>query len=119
MLGTIGLVCFGLGSLGMLYLAVIWVVRLFDTSYFTEPLHNRPLLLYSVAALLLGAQMMTSGFLAEQMTAYHSRNEDSYSIAEQTGRGPWSGLRGSLPATGQPLPSPPANLSPPATHEPR
>jgi dolichol-phosphate mannosyltransferase len=119
MLGTIGLVCFGLGGLGMFYLAVIWVVRLFDTSYFTEPLHNRPLLLYSVAALLLGAQMMTSGFLAEQMTAYHSRNEDSYSIAEQTGRGPWSGLRGSLPATGQPLPSPPANLSPPATHEPR
>jgi glycosyltransferase involved in cell wall biosynthesis len=84
-LGTIGIIFFALGGLGMLYLAVTWVVRLFDQTIFTEPLHDRPLLLYSVAALLLGAQVMAIGFLAELITAYQSRDEDCYSIADQTG----------------------------------
>src|SRR5204862_492511 len=82
---------------GMVYLALTWVVRLFEPAAF-EPLHERPLLLYSVAALLLGAQMMSIGFLAELITAYQSRDEDSYSISEQTGRGPWTGLRAPRPA---------------------
>jgi glycosyltransferase involved in cell wall biosynthesis len=118
LLGSIGLVCFALGGLGMLYLAIVWVVRLFDTSFFTEPLHDRPLLLYSAAALLLGAQMMSIGFLAELITAYQSRDEDSYSVSEQTGRGPWSGLRGSWPETTQSVPPTPT-ITPPVTHEPR
>jgi glycosyltransferase involved in cell wall biosynthesis len=84
-LGTIGMIFFALGGLGMLYLAITWVVRLFDQTIFTEPLHDRPLLLYSVAALLLGAQVIAIGFLGELITAYQSRDEDSYSIAEQTG----------------------------------
>jgi len=96
MLGSIGMICFALGGLGMLYLAIIWVVRLFDQTIFPQPLHDRPLLLYSVAVLLLGAQMMSIGFLAELITAYQSREEDTYSIAEQTG-----------------------NPSTPANHEPR
>jgi glycosyltransferase involved in cell wall biosynthesis len=115
LLGSIGLLCFALGGLGMLYLAVTWVVRLFDATLF-EPLHDRPLLLYSVAVLLLGAQMMCIGFLAELITAYQSRDEETYSISEQTGRGPWSGLRASWPNTTPPLPST-ANLPPPK-HEP-
>jgi glycosyltransferase involved in cell wall biosynthesis len=84
LLGGFGLLCFALGGLGMFYLAVTWVVRLFDQTIFTEPLHDRPLLLYSVAALLLGAQVMSIGFLAELITAYQSKEEDNYSIAEQT-----------------------------------
>ncbi|HYV36559.1 MAG TPA: glycosyltransferase family 2 protein [Gemmataceae bacterium] len=84
LLGSIGMLAFFLGGLGMLYLAIIWVVRLFDQTFFTQPLHDRPLLLYSVAALLLGAQMMSIGFLAELITAYQSKDEDSYSIAECT-----------------------------------
>jgi glycosyltransferase involved in cell wall biosynthesis len=86
LLGSIGMLSFALGVLGMVYLAFTWVWRLFDPTMF-EPLHERPLLLYSVAALLLGAQMMSIGFLAELITAYLSRDEDSYSIAEQTGGG--------------------------------
>jgi dolichol-phosphate mannosyltransferase len=115
LLGSVGLVCFALGGLGMLYLAVTWVVRLFDPALF-EPLHDRPLLLYSVAALLLGAQMMCIGFLAELITAYQSRDEETYSISEQTGRGPWSGVGGSWPQTTEPL-APTDNLSP-GKHEP-
>jgi dolichol-phosphate mannosyltransferase len=83
LLGSIGLVSFVLGCLAMAYLGVTWVIRLWDPDSF-PPLHERPLLTYAVAALLLGSQMMTIGFLAELITAYQGRDEDSYSIAERT-----------------------------------
>jgi dolichol-phosphate mannosyltransferase len=84
LLGSLGLVSFVLGSLGMIYLGITWIINRFQPG--GQPLHERPLLIYSVAALLLGAQMMSIGFLAELMTAYMSRDEDSYSIAERTPR---------------------------------
>jgi glycosyltransferase involved in cell wall biosynthesis len=84
LLGGIGLISFLLGLAGMTYLAVIWIVRLFDESVFPTPVHQRPLLIYSLAALLLGAQMMSIGLLAEMITDYLGRDEDSYSIAERT-----------------------------------
>jgi dolichol-phosphate mannosyltransferase len=83
LLGSIGLVSFLAGTIGLAYLAGTWLVNWWAPSTFL-PLHERPLLIYSVAALLLGAQMMSIGFLAELITAYQSRDEDSYSIAEQT-----------------------------------
>ncbi|MFL5339199.1 MAG: glycosyltransferase family 2 protein [Gemmataceae bacterium] len=81
-LGSIGLAAFALGLLGMAWLAITWVIRLFHPDWF-EPLHQRPLLIYSVAALLLGTQMLTIGFLAELVT-HQSRHEDEYSVAEHT-----------------------------------
>ncbi|MER3416286.1 MAG: glycosyltransferase [Gemmataceae bacterium] len=82
LLGTIGLVSFALGFLGLIYLAVVWVLRLWYPDEYA-PLHTRPLLVYSAAALLLGAQMMSIGFLAELITAYLGREEEGYSIAEE------------------------------------
>jgi TRAP-type C4-dicarboxylate transport system permease small subunit len=83
LLGTIGLVSFAAGAVAMAYLAVTWVIRLWDESAYPA-LHERPLLIYAVAALLLGAQMMSIGFLAELITAYQGRDEDTYSVAETT-----------------------------------
>jgi glycosyltransferase involved in cell wall biosynthesis len=83
LLGSLGLVSFLLGSLGLLYLAVTWIIRLWHPEEY-EPLHERALLFYALGALLLGAQMMSIGFLAELVTAYVGRDEDSYSIAEKT-----------------------------------
>ncbi len=83
LLGTIGLVSFFAGNLGLIYLAVTWLINWWAPGTFL-PLHERPLLIYALAALLLGAQMMSIGFLAELITAYQSRDEDSYSIAERT-----------------------------------
>jgi glycosyltransferase involved in cell wall biosynthesis len=84
LLGSIGLVSFLLGNLGLAYLAYTWLVRLWDESAY-PPVHERALLSYAIAALLLGAQLMSIGFLAELITAYQGRDQDSYSIAEQTG----------------------------------
>ena len=83
MLGSIGLVSFALGNLGLVYLGVTWIIRIWDPDLF-EPLHQRPLTIYAAVALLLGAQMMSIGFLAELITAYLGRDQDSYSIAEKT-----------------------------------
>jgi glycosyltransferase involved in cell wall biosynthesis len=83
LLGSLGLISFLLGNLGLAYLAVTWIIRLWHPEKY-DPLHQRPLLIYSLAALLLGAQMMSIGFLAELVTAYMGRDEDSYSIAEKT-----------------------------------
>jgi dolichol-phosphate mannosyltransferase len=93
-LGGIGLVSFFLGALGMLWLGVTWVINYFNPGAF-PPLHERPLLIYALGGVLLGAQMMSIGFLAELITAYTSPDQESYSIAEET----------SPPA---PDPSPPA-----------
>ena len=87
MLGSIGLLSFVLGNVGMLYLAILWLIRVWQPEWF-EPIHQRPLLIYSVAALLLGAQMMSIGFLAELITAYLSDDGTSYSVAETTERDP-------------------------------
>jgi hypothetical protein len=86
LLGSIGLFSFVLGSGGMIFLGVTWLINWFFTKEERpfDPLHQRPLLIYSVAALLLGAQMMSIGFLAELITAYQGRDEDSYSIADRT-----------------------------------
>jgi glycosyltransferase involved in cell wall biosynthesis len=81
LLGSIGLLAFVLGLAGMAYLAFIWLLRWWWPDDFA-PIHQRPLLIYSAAALILGAQMMSIGFLAELITAYQSRDEDAYSIAE-------------------------------------
>jgi dolichol-phosphate mannosyltransferase len=86
LLGTIGLLSFALGALGMIFLGITWLINLAQPGTFL-PLHERPLLVYSVAALLLGAQMMSIGFLAELITAYQGQDEHSYSIAEQIGSG--------------------------------
>ncbi len=84
LLGSLGLLSFALGAAGMLWLTITWFIRLAHPEWF-DPLHERPLLIYSVAALLLGAQMMSIGFLGELITAYQGKDEDSYSVAETTG----------------------------------
>jgi len=83
LLGSLGLVSFLLGSLGLLYLAITWFIRLAYPESFL-PLHERPLLIYALAALLLGAQMTSIGLLAEMITANQTREEENYSIAERT-----------------------------------
>ena len=78
LLGGIGLVAFLGGMLGLAYLAVLWLLG-------QGPIGDRPLLLYSISAMLLGAQMISIGLLAELIIAYQGSPQDSYSIAERAG----------------------------------
>jgi len=83
-MGGLGLFAFFLGSSGLIWLALTWLIRYFDPASIHEPLHNRPLMIYSLGALLLGAQLMAIGFLAELLIVYQSRDEDAFSIADTT-----------------------------------
>lgn len=83
LLGTVGLLAFGIGGLGLAWLAGFWIVQRFAEQ--PQSIGNRPLLLYSLGAVLLGAQFLSIGFLAELLTAHGMRDEDAYSIVEETG----------------------------------
>ena len=83
LLGGIGLVCFFLGTVVITYLTGYWIVaRILGHD---PELHNRPALIYSIGAILFGAQLMSIGFLAELITAYTGREADTYSILETAG----------------------------------
>ena len=84
LLGAVGLASFGFGFLGLGYLACVWVaVNLLGIGDPT-PIGDRPLLLYSIAATLLGAQALSLGLLAELVVSYVTRDRDSYSVRERT-----------------------------------
>jgi glycosyltransferase involved in cell wall biosynthesis len=76
-LGVCGLLALAAGLAGLSYLAGLWTLGF-------RPIGNRPVLIYSVAALLLGAQMLSVGILAELIASRvggGDRNGDSgYSI---------------------------------------
>ena len=94
LLGTCGIIAFGVGLFGLSYLSITWLLvnvagwnaRFPDWRF--QPLHERPALLYSVAMLLLGAQFISMGFLAELFTAYYGRATVPYSIKSRAGRWP-------------------------------
>ncbi|MCA9671100.1 MAG: glycosyltransferase family 2 protein, partial [Myxococcales bacterium] len=83
-LGVAGALAFGLGALIMAYLAVTWVVRLWSPQAFL-PLSDRPLLIYGIAALIIGAQMISLGFVAALITSYHARGRPTYRVLERAG----------------------------------
>ena len=84
MLGWIGLICLSLGFAGLGYLAVIWLLMNVCSIWPPTPIGNRPLLAYSIASTLLGAQAIAVGLIAELIVHYNHRDSDSYSVAEET-----------------------------------
>ena len=81
-MGGLGLALLLTGALGMLSLAVLWL----DAA--NRPIGNRPILIYSVAALVVGTQLLSLGILAELVTSYNIKAEDTYRIAETAGTVP-------------------------------
>jgi hypothetical protein len=74
-LGVIGLALLLPGCLGLFYLAVLWILK-------QGPIGTRPLLAYSTALLFVGTQLITLGIVAELVTFYNVRAEDTFSVAE-------------------------------------
>ncbi len=85
LLGAIGLFFFGLGMLGMGYLSVIWVLMNLFHLWEPTPIGSRPLLAYSVVSILLGAQALSLGLIAELVIANTGKDRDTYSVSERTG----------------------------------
>lgn len=90
LLGTVGLIFFGLGGFGMVWMALYWIIKhsLGFSDEAWPPLHERPVVIYSLGALLLGGQFMSIGFLAEMFTAYYSGTVSAYSVKQRTDDSP-------------------------------
>jgi glycosyltransferase involved in cell wall biosynthesis len=82
-LGAVGILFFAIGCLGLTYLGGLWVaMRLFEAVK-VEDIGTRPLLAYSIASTLLGAQALTLGLLAELIVA-RTGEHDTFSVSETT-----------------------------------
>lgn len=84
MLGAFGIVFFGLGLLGLSYLGGIWMLMNVFAVLPIERIGTRPLLAYSVASTLLGAQAISLGLLAELLVNLTGQAQTGYSISECT-----------------------------------
>jgi len=84
-LGTVGLLFFLGGGLGifLLLLARVLTWNVAALTAWKFDLHQTPWFYCAITALLLGAQLMSIGFLAELITAYQARDMAPYSVAER------------------------------------
>jgi glycosyltransferase involved in cell wall biosynthesis len=76
-LGGIGMTLLTIGGLVMLYLAIAWL------NPANRPIGERPLLFYAGVFAMIGIQLLSLGILAELVTAYNIRPEDTYSVVER------------------------------------
>lgn len=98
LLGSLGLVAFAVGAILFGGLAFWWLLSRLLPGVEPVHLHDRPIVLYSFALLLVGVHLISLGLIAELFVAYHSRDRRPYSIAETTERpGAWPS-----PAAGSP-----------------
>ncbi|QDT52548.1 Undecaprenyl-phosphate 4-deoxy-4-formamido-L-arabinose transferase [Caulifigura coniformis] len=84
LLGGLGLLSAGIGALGLLFLGFIWLLMNVFHVLTPAPIGQRPLLLYSAVLLLLGAQITSLGLLAELIVANTGRDEQAFSVLEET-----------------------------------
>jgi len=82
LLGVVGLGLLTIGLAGMVYLAGVWVMNQWILGI-DDPIGTRPLLIYSTALLVVGTQLLCLGILAELITSYSLKPEDTYSVAER------------------------------------
>ena len=82
-LGGIGMTLFFLGLAGLSYLSSLWILMRAGAVPL-EAIGNRPLLAYSIAAILLGGQALSLGLLAELLVAYTEKPGNDFSVRERT-----------------------------------
>ena len=82
LLGYVGLISTTLGVLGVGWMTIYWILRMTMFGDW-EPVHRRPILLYSLGGLILGVQLLCMGFLAELIVAKNTERSAPYSITER------------------------------------
>lgn len=84
LLGTLGLASLAFGAIGLCALTVVWALSRVSESWPDVHLHERAIFYYCIVALLLGAQLLSVGFIAELITAQNRPHTRPYSLAEVT-----------------------------------
>ncbi|SRR6056297_543986 len=93
LIGTVGVVCFAVGGLGITYLSALWVISRLSDSIDEVHLHETAIFYYCILAVLLGSQFMLAGLLAEFIVSNQSGDRQasgirSASIAKDIGGNP-------------------------------
>lgn len=86
LIGLLGGVSLMLGFVGLATMAGYWGLRQMEVldPEVWSPLHQRPVVLYALGALLLGSQLLSVGLLAELLTAQHAGQTRHFSIRRTT-----------------------------------
>lgn len=82
--GTVGLLSFAGGAMILTLLAALWVITRLVPGLEPLELHTRPIVLYSVALMLFGGQLVATGILAELLVAQRHTPRQGFSISETT-----------------------------------
>ncbi|TWU02477.1 glycosyltransferase [Stieleria varia] len=86
LIGTLGLLCFTIGGVVMMYLSSRWVItRVFYEEDSYLHLHQSALFYYCIVAILLGSQLFLTGLLAELIVAESDSAKRPYNISEAVG----------------------------------
>ena len=85
LLGTLGLGCFGASGCLTLGLSLHWILdRLFDVENPVH-LHERAIFYFALVGVIVGIQLLMTGFIAELVTKQTSRDEQIYAVCETIG----------------------------------
>ncbi|MGB7344831.1 MAG: glycosyltransferase family 2 protein [Pirellulaceae bacterium] len=87
LVGSMGLLCFALGGVGIFYLTGMWGVTRLNADLSDDlELHKRAIFYYCILAVLLGAQLLLSGLLAELIVSLTRQSNTPFSISQRVGR---------------------------------
>lgn len=81
MMGIIGLTSIGIGTAGLAFLGLVWLLTRAGADY--GPIGQRPLLIYSVTAVLVGMQIFSLGLIGELVTFRVQRDRMVYSVSKE------------------------------------
>lgn len=84
LLGSCGLAAIAFGGVGLSLLTLAWAGSRLSDAWEDIHLHERAIFYYCIVALLLGAQLLSVGFIAELITAQNRPHTRPYSLAETT-----------------------------------
>lgn len=85
LLGTLGLTCFGISGVSTFILIVRRLFDQFEDGRIDVHLHESPMLYLALTGVVVGIQLLMTGFLAELVTKQTSKDEQIYAIQASIG----------------------------------
>lgn len=85
LIGTAGILFFSAGSVGLMYLTLIRIISHHSEQMQDVHLHEKAIFYYCILSLIVGAQFLLSGLLAELIVSRTSGSNRPYSISQRIG----------------------------------
>ena len=85
LLGSLGMACFGISGCVMAFLTGWWFISRSVEGMEHLDLHTRALFYFSIAGVIVGIQLLTTGFIAELVTKRTSKDDQIYSVRKTVG----------------------------------